>query len=166
MAFVDIYGNVSEKKKQGFKIKSNDSYSTLLVSLLGMNGQNCVVQLLDKSDNVLKETKAENSQAEFFYLKPGEYYMRLFVDRNGNGIWDTGNYDKDEQAEDVYYYPGKIECKEKWDITENWNPTAIPLYKQKPSEITKQKADKQKTVKRRNADRAKNLGIEYIANNQ
>ncbi len=166
LAFVDIYGNVSEKKKQGFKIKSNDSYSTLLVSLLGMNGQNCVVQLLDKSDNVLKETKAENSQAEFFYLKPGEYYMRLFVDRNGNGIWDTGNYDKDEQAEDVYYYPGKIECKEKWDITENWNPTAIPLYKQKPSEITKQKADKQKTVKRRNTDRAKNLGIEYIAKNQ
>lgn len=161
-AFVDIYGNVSGKNKHGFKVKSDDEYSTLTISLLGMDGKHCILQLLDKSDNVMKELSAENGQAEFFYLAVGDYYLRMFVDRNNNGIWDTGDFVTGTQPEEVYYYPGKIECKAKWDVRESWNPTEKPLYLQKPREITKQKADKQKTVKRRNADRAKKLGIEYI----
>jgi uncharacterized protein (DUF2141 family) len=162
LAFIDIYGNVSGKDKHGFKVKSNDEYSTLTMSLTGMDGKHCIMQLLDKSDNVVKELEAENGQAEFFYLDAGDYYMRMFVDRNNNGIWDTGDFATDTQPEEVYYYPGKIECKAKWDVRESWNPTEKPLYMQKPKEITKQKADKQKTVKRRNAERAKKLGIEYI----
>lgn len=161
-AFVDIYGNVSGKNKHGFKVKSDDEYSTLTISLLGMEGKHCILQLLDKSDNVMKELSAENGQAEFFYLAAGDYYLRMFVDRNNNGIWDTGDFTTGTQPEEVYYYPSKIECKAKWDVRESWNPTEKPLYLQKPREITKQKADKQKTVKRRNADRAKKLGIEYI----
>ena len=161
-AFVDIYGNVSGKNKHGFKVKSDDEYSTLTISLLGMDGKPCILQLLDKSDNVMKELSAENGQAEFFYLAAGDYYLRMFVDRNNNGIWDTGDFTTGTQPEEVYYYPSKIECKAKWDVRESWNPTEKPLYLQKPREITKQKADKQKTVKRRNADRAKKLGIEYI----
>ena len=161
-AFVDIYGNVSGKNKHGFKVKSDDEYSTLTISLLGMDGKHCILQLLDKSDNVMKELSAENGQAEFFYLAAGDYYLRMFVDRNNNGIWDTGDFTTGTQPEEVYYYPSKIECKAKWDVRESWNPTEKPLYLQKPREITKQKADKQKTVKRRNADRAKKLGIEYI----
>lgn len=161
-AFVDIYGNVSGKNKHGFKVKSDDEYSTLTISLLGMDGKHCILQLLDKSDNVMKELSAENGQAEFFYLVAGDYYLRMFEDRNNNGIWDTGDFTTGTQPEEVYYYPSKIECKAKWDVRESWNPTEKPLYLQKPREITKQKADKQKTVKRRNADRAKKLGIEYI----
>ena len=90
--------------------------------------------------------------------------MRLIVDRNGNGKWDTGCYDKDEQAEEVYYYPDVIECKAKWDLTESWDPTARELSRQKPGAITKQKPDKEKKVKNQNAQRAKKLGIEYIPN--
>ena len=46
-------------------------------------------------------------------------------------------------------------------MTETWTPKATPLYRQKPTEITKQKADKQKTIQRRNAERARQLGITY-----
>ena len=84
---------------------------------------------------------------------------------NGNGIWDTGDYDEDLQAEPVYYYPREIECKEKWDVTQQWNLTAVPRYQQKPHAITKQKADGEKKLKNRNADRARELGIEYIKKN-
>ena len=161
MAFTDIYGAVTAKFKQGLKVKNNDEYSTLLITLTGMDGQPCIVQLLDRNDNVVKEVQAEDHQAEFYYLKPDTYYLRLFVDANHNGMWDTGDYAADRQPEAVYYYPGKIECKAKWDMTERWNPTSTPLYLQKPEQITKQKADKQKTVKRRNAERAKQLGITY-----
>ena len=160
-AFIDIYGAVTPKYKQGFKVKGDDEFGSLVITLTGLDGQPCIVQLLDRNDKVIKEVAAEHQQAEFYYLKPETYYLRLFVDSNHNGIWDTGDYAKDRQPEAVYYYPGKIECKAKWDLTESWNPTSTPLYQQKPGAITKQKADKQKTIRRRNAERAKQMGLPY-----
>lgn len=161
-AFVDIYGLASKPVKQGFKVSSLDEYSTLLVNITSLENEHLLVQLLNGQDQVVKETKAVNGVAEFYYLKPEKYYLRLIVDRNNNGKWDTGDYDKDQQAEEVYYYPEVIECKAKWDITESWNPTERPLDRQKLGVITKQKPDKEKKVKNQNADRAKKLGIQYV----
>ena len=158
-AIGDLYGATCKAVKQGFKVKSYDAYGTLFVTLNGMKGQHVVAQLLNGSDDVLKQAFTDNGNAEFFYVNPGKYYLRMFVDSNGNGVWDTGNYDGDTQPEEVYYYPEEIECKAKWDITETWNPTALPLYKQKPGKLIKQKADKQKTIRSKNAERAKQLGI-------
>ena len=81
------------------------------------------------------------------------------VDRNGNGEWDTGDYLSDTQPEEVYYYNGTVECKAKWDTTKQWNLTAVPLDRQKPAAITKQKADAEKKVQNRNAKRAAEKGI-------
>ena len=67
----------------------------------------------------------------------------------------------DRQAEAVYYYPREIEIKERWDVTQQWNLTTVPRYKQKPLAITKQKADAEKKLRNRNLDRARELGIEY-----
>ena len=162
-AFEDIYGLASKPIKQGFKVSSLDTYGTLLVNITdNFDDSPLLVQLLNGQDQVVKSVKAVNGVAEFYYLKPEKYYMRLIVDRNNNGKWDTGCYDDDLQAEEVYYYPELLECKAKWDLTESWNPKSYDLSKQKPSAITKQKPDKEKKVKNQNAQRSKKLGIEYI----
>ena len=161
LAFTDIYGKTSKPFKKGFKVKSEDAYATLYMTLAGMADTTVVVQLLDQSDKVLKEVNAENGVASFFYVNPGTYYMRMFIDTNRNGKWDTGEYAAKRQAETTYYYPNKIECKAKWDLNLTWNPTATPGEKQKPMAITKQKPEKEKTIKRRNAERAAKLGITY-----
>jgi uncharacterized protein (DUF2141 family) len=163
-AFEDIYGKVTGKDKKGFKVRSNDEYSTLFVTINGMSGKNIICQLMDGQDHMVKQVKSNNGTAEFFYLKPAVYYLRMIVDDNNNGKWDTGDYEKNIQPEMVYYYPDEIECKAKWDVKETWNPTAKQLNEQKPSKIVKQKADKKKMVKRRNAERAKQLGIQYTPN--
>lgn len=161
-AFKDIYGLASKPIKQGFKVNSLDTYGTLLVNITSLHDLPLIVQLLDAQDKVAKETKTVNGVAEFYYLKPQKYYMRLIVDRNNNGKWDTGNYDSDQQAEEVYYYPEVIECKAKWDLTESWDPLARELSLQKPGAITKQKPDKEKKVKNQNVQRAAKLGIQYV----
>jgi len=63
------------------------------------------------------------------------------------------------QPEAVYYYSEEIECKEKWDVTETWNVLDKALFEQKPAKLVKQKGEKQKTIRSKNADRAKKLGI-------
>ena len=161
-AFEDIYGHVSDPYKQGIKVKSLDEYSTLTIKISGVaDSLPLRVRLLDKGDGIVKEVLAKDGEAFFEYVSPDKYYLSAFVDANGNGLWDTGDYDEDRQAESVYYYPREIECKERWDVTHKWELTATPRYKQKPQAITKQKADGEKKLKNRNADRARNLGIEY-----
>lgn len=163
-AFTTIYGQEAKALKQGLKVRSNDSFATLIIMLAGLPDKPVIGQLMDGSDKVIKQVNALDNQLEFFYLKEGKYYLRIIVDENNNNRWDTGNYDEDLQPEQVYYYPEEIECKAKWDVTRTWNPTTTVLYRQKPSAITKQKEDKKKTVKSRNLERAKKLGIEYISN--
>ena len=161
-AFVDIYGLVSKSIKQGIKVSSNDEFGSLIVNVSGQrDSATVIVQLLGSNDNVQKEAKVVDGAAEFFYLKAGKYYLKAFVDNNDNGLWDTGDYYADLQPEDVYYYPKEVECQEKWDMTIGWDLNATPVARQKPQAITKQKSEQEKKLRNRNADRAKELGIEY-----
>ena len=163
-AIIDIYGKACKSYKQGIKVKTLDDYATLFFDISGYTDSAAVVvQLLDKSDKPVAQSKMESDHtAPFYYVAPGIYYARAFVDGNGNGVWDTGDYDADEQAETVYYYSREIETKAKFDITLSWNLTQQPLNQQKPSALVKKKSDKKRQKKNRNADRAAKLGIQYI----
>ena len=163
-AIIDIYGKACKSYKQGIKVKALDDYATLFFDISGYTDSAAVVvQLLDKSDKPVAQSKMESDHtAPFYYVAPGIYYARAFVDRNGNGVWDTGDYDADEQAETVYYYSREIETKAKFDITLSWNLTQQPLNQQKPSALVKKKSDKKRQKKNRNVDRAAKLGIQYI----
>lgn len=161
-AFVDIYGKVSLPFKQGFKVKSFDEYGTLLLNIPTMTDTTIVVQLLDAGDKIIKEVTTNQGVAEFYYVSPSTYYVRMYIDSNRNGEWDTGLYSANRQPETVYYFPKEIEIRAKWDFTETWNPLATPVIQQKPAAVTKQKPDKDKKIKNQNARRAEQLGIEYI----
>lgn len=163
-AFVDIYGLVSNQYKQGIKVKTLDEFSSLTLNISGVEAVDTtiIVQMLTSQDAVTQEVRVSKGKAEFKYVTPGKFYLRAFIDANGNGVWDTGDYDADRQAEAVYYYSKELECKEKWDVTESWNLTATPRFRQKPQAIVKQKPDQAKKLKNRNIERAKQLGIEYM----
>lgn len=154
-AFVNIYGKRSESFTKQVKVRSADTFGSLFIHLTGVD--TCaVVELLNSSDKVVKRAKVNPSMtAEFYYVDAGTYYMRMFCDRNGNGVWDTGAYDEHHQAEEVYYYPGSFVVRENWDINQEWAPKSLPVQKQKPSQITKQKPDKDKNLKKKNLDRLK-----------
>ena len=164
-AFEDIHGLVSGAFKQGIKVKSLDEYSTLTLNISGIaDSLPLRVQLLNNSGGKVKEVVAHKNVVRFDYVTPGKYYVSAFVDANNNGLWDTGNYNEDLQAEAVYYYSRMIECKEKWDVTQSWDLTSVPRFRQKPQEIVKQKPEAQKKQQNRNAQRASDLGITYTKN--
>ena len=151
-AFIGLYGKENKSEEQPIKIKSLNEFASLFIKT-NLQKENLVVQLLDTSDKLVKEVKTKDGKANFFYLSPGKYYVRAFEDNNNNGIWDTGNFAEKQQAENVYYYPGRFELKALWDIEQNWNPKETPLDKQKPSAITKQRPDAEKKIKSRNTER-------------
>ncbi len=158
----DIYGIVSTTYKQGFKVKPNKAFGSLTMKLTTMRDSSFVIQLLDAQGKMIKEAIATDGKAVFKYIPTGKYYLRGYIDRNNNKEWDTGCYNENLQPETLFYYPEKIECKEKWDITLDWNPNDIPADRQKPSDIVKNKPKKEKEIQNRNKKRAEKLGIEYI----
>ena len=153
-AVVGVMGNVNKPVKTEFNVKGEDVYGSLFVHVFLPDTAAIYVQLCTKAGKQQAELKADkDGRADFFYITPGSYYLRCFVDRNGNGIWDTGDYDARLQPEQVYYFPQPIQVKAKWDIEQDWAPLDIDRTLQKPLEITKQKPDKQKSVKNRNEQR-------------
>ena len=149
-AFVGLYGLHTKQQEVSFKFKSLEQYSTLYLTVKGaLPGY--TVQLLS-GEKIVRQQRVVKGQADFYFLTPGTYHIRLFNDRNGNGVWDTGLYESKEAAEEVYYFPGKIETRENWDYTQEWDPTALPIDQQKPEEIKKQKSVT-KERKSKNAER-------------
>lgn len=163
-AFTDIYGKVSKAYKQGFRVGATDTYGSLEMDIVGMSSKPCIVELLGTNGSAVKTVRTVDGIAHFDYVKPSAYYVRLIEDENENGIWDTGEYAANRQPEAVYYYPKSIECRAKWDIRETWDPLSVPLYRQKPARLVKQKSQKKQRQRvGRNAQRAHDMGIEYIA---
>lgn len=160
-AFVDIYGKATAPFKQGFKVYPLEELGSLQIDIQGQDALQYIVQLLNSQEGVVQQVVTKSNTALFKYVKPGTYFLRMIVDANMNGKWDTGEYGSDLQPEQVYYYPKSIACRAKWDIKQAWNPTALPLNRQKPGEITKQKPDEKKKTINRNAQRARQMGITY-----
>ncbi len=152
-AFTSVMGHSTKPLKYEFTVKEDEEFGSIFIHVLAPDS-NIIVQLLSKSDKPVATQKADkDGRADFFYLKPTDYYMRCYVDENGNGMWDTGDYSIGLQPERVFYFPQPIRVKAKWDIEQDWAPLEIPRTKQKPLDITKQKPDKQKSVKNRNEER-------------
>ena len=154
-----LYGLHTNKVEQTLKVKKLDEYGTLLLNLQGA-GSDAIVELLDNGGKVLRQQEvSQEGTADFYYLAPNtKYYVRMFNDRNGNKVWDTGKFEEGLQAEEVYYCPKVWEMKANFEFEETWNIHATPVDKQKLDEIKKQKPEETKKVQSKNAERAKKLG--------
>ncbi len=152
-AFHGIYGLFTDKIKQGFKVRSEDEYASITFNITGAD-PSAFVELLDAQDKVVRRRRVVNGIADFYFLNPGKYSARLINDRNGNGEWDTGNFEKGLQPEEVYYYNMILEPKANWDLNkQSWDIHATPLDKQKLDELKKQKPDEDKKKNNNNDER-------------
>lgn len=135
--FTSIYKKVSNGYASDFKIRSLDEYSSVKMFLAEFNPK-VMLQVLDTKDNLLSTRPAALKGTVFEYLKPGDYYVRMFIDENGNGKWDPGDLATRKQPEQVYYYPKKFTLKANWEFEETWDYKAVPLLQQKPAELLKE----------------------------
>lgn len=133
-ALADIYGVANGYSSYQLQLRTPEDYSTLRVRL---NPQvpDARIQLLNDKDQVLRELPATPEGAFFEYLKPDGYYLRLYIDANGDGEWTTGSWKEQRQPEQVYYFPEKIQTKSNWDFEEEWNYLAVPQLEAKPKEL-------------------------------
>jgi hypothetical protein len=156
-AVVGLSGRHTNKLKFRFSIGTAEDYGSVFF-LLPDAPKTAVVQLLKDDKKAVAQVPVQEQRADFFYVEPGEYYARIFDDRNGNGKWDTGEFATLRQAEAIYYFPEPFTVRANWDAEITWNIDAVPRLKQKPEQLRKVKDNnkEKQTARQRNIERERN----------
>ena len=137
-AIFSVYGNWNDSTGIAFRFNSEKEYGNLYVNIIGGEGPG-FGELLDNSERVIRKSVLINGELIFEDLKPGNYFLRYIEDTNGNEKWDTGNYTDHLQPEKVFYYNGIIPVSKYGDHVHDWDIGQLPVEKQKPLDITKNK---------------------------
>jgi hypothetical protein len=73
-----------------------------------------IVEIFNEKGVVKKCELTDSTKIK--YIKPGNYYIRVFHDKDNDYHWTPGNIDKRQFGELVYIYPEKIKIKANWDL--------------------------------------------------
>lgn len=134
----DIYGNCNDKTELKFRIKTKEEYSTLKFKVQGV-ADSAFVELLNAKEQVKRVEKLRNGEVFFKNVHPGEYYARLVVDSDNDGLWTTGKYVENRKPEQVYYFSKTLKLRANWDVEEDWDVTEKNILNQRPSGLNEKK---------------------------
>lgn len=151
----NIYGYPNKKVDEKFKIQKEEYYGKIFLTITGLNGP-AIVQLLanSKDEKVLQKIQIlEDGKIEFPYLKPDKYIIRLILDSNQNGKWDTGFLADGLQPEEVVYFPKVIKVRSNFEYKENWEIKYEADYKK---ELIDEDAEKDKAKAKKLAKKPEN----------
>lgn len=133
-ALHDVYDVTHIAGLYPLQLKTPEDYATLLVRLNPFV-LDARIQLLNDKDQVLRELPIEPEGTLFDFLQAGTYYMRFYIDANGDRKWTPGSWEELRQPEEVFYFPKSIQTKSNWDFEEEWDFTVTPKETAKPREL-------------------------------
>jgi len=119
----DIYGGANDTLRTSFGIAAERSTGTLQVNLSGLSeGADYILQVLDGQQRVQLEERVNTGdpEAEWNLLSPGVRTLRLVLDTNANGRWDTGEWATLKQPERVWYHTEPVNVRAAWDLKVDW----------------------------------------------
>jgi uncharacterized protein (DUF2141 family) len=116
-AFTDFFDNKNDTIYFSLSTKKASSFGYARFTLANATYP-LILQLTDKKGEVkYEEYAAEEGVVDFFNLNPGIYSIRIIHDTNGNKEFDSGNYLKKLQPENVSFFQ-EIEIRADWGIQE------------------------------------------------
>jgi len=117
----NIYGYPSKKVDVKFKTQKEDYYGKIILTISNLQ-QPALVQLLSnsKEEKILQKISIlEDGKIEFPFLKPDKYRIRIILDTNQNGKWDTGYLADNLQPEKIIYFPKIIKVRSNFEYKES-----------------------------------------------
>jgi len=93
--------------------KRESDYASLDIKFTGLDTNMHPVLILIADEKVELSRKVDAERIKYRLFRPGDYQIRILYDRNGNGVWDTGDYWKKIQPEIV------VSRNQKWGARAN-----------------------------------------------
>lgn len=125
-AITDFFGRVNDTLNFRISTRTKADYGFLSMQVIHQKAYPIIVELVKEKGEVvqrifrpLAEAKQNNTYA-FTDVIPEKYYVRVIIDKNNNGIWDTGNFLTKLPPEEVIYFPNLIEIRANWTLNETF----------------------------------------------
>ncbi len=132
-----FYESTAKPYRFDFEADKIQNYGSFTVRLSNKPEAKYWLQLLDASEKVQYTTLTDASEVKFSIVKPGEYFVRILVDNNGNGHWDGADFQNQVFAEDAFVFYKKITVRPLWELVEDWDlKDTRKLDPQKPETTT------------------------------
>lgn len=114
--FISIQNDSSAELQLPINTITPENSGTILIEVNSV--ESIVIEVLEKGVPVKSST---NAKSRFDNLTPGIYQIRVIIDRNKNGKWDPGNYFKNIEPEQVFYYKSEkgeqnVNIKANWEL--------------------------------------------------
>ena len=124
-----FYKRLSESVRFDFEVAKAEDFGSFSAHLTNLPSQKFWIQLLDDKNEPAYQKYTNLADVKFVNLKPGAYKLRILVDNNENGVWDSSDFAKEISAEDVYLFKKvgdkevmtKVNIRPMWEINENWD---------------------------------------------
>ena len=116
-AFVSVEKDSSQAFTQTFEFQDLENYGSISGSINSTKNKH-VFQLIKSDTKALAYQQIGEKSFNFPHVEPGLYELRAIEDRNGNGLWDLGNFKTKEKPESIYFFPNKIKLKANFQISD------------------------------------------------
>jgi len=123
-ALTDFFESVNDTLTYNLQTKEKSDYGGIELKLENAHNFPYVLQLTDGKGEVITSIPTiKETTFNFELLEPANYKIQLIEDTNGNGIYDTGDYLKKQQPENVINYDKTIEVRPSWFAVETFKLT-------------------------------------------
>ena len=161
-AITGLYGGVSAPAQKDLKIASETELGSLSVTLTGHPTDSPLyVYLLSSKEEILATAQPDSAGlVTFTELAPGAYFLKLYVDLNGNGTWDGGVYPA-TPPEPVRYLPQTVNVQARFATEQTWAYDGTPLAEQRPKELEGDKQAEEDGNRAKPETQKRDLNVEY-----
>ncbi len=118
--FEDVFGLKNDTIYSKFKTKKEADYGIINLTVTPSFSENYIIQLFQKEKLIQETYLKDSAEVQYKYLLPGDYGLKLIIDKNNNQKWNTGNYIEGLQPEKVIYYEKDIKIRANWDNDISW----------------------------------------------
>ena len=121
-SITDMFGDINDSISASFRTLASDDYGILNFDLRLSENTPLVAELLDSKNEIVRKKVLDSPQTvSFTFLPPGNYVLKVIIDDNGNGKWDTGNFLERRQPETIKFFENEIELRANYELNEIFN---------------------------------------------
>ena len=128
---LSFYSRLSESVRFDFQAMKADEFGSFTAHLVNAPSQKFWIQLLNDKNETEYQQYGNQTLIKFTNIRPGSYKLRILVDNNENGYWDSADFATETLSEDAFLFRkagdkdimSKINIRPMWEINENWDLT-------------------------------------------
>ncbi|MDG1760636.1 MAG: Ig-like domain-containing protein [Flavobacteriaceae bacterium] len=121
-ALTDFFGSTNDTLQFGISTKSRADYGAIRLRVGNPPSFPFIIQLTNEKEEVVREQIIYEERGEYSFenLTPSKYYVRVIIDENNNGKWDTGSFLSRTFPEPVFHYAPLLDVRANWDLQETF----------------------------------------------